>query len=90
MLEIDLKTMKLTTEQVEALQKLLVIKMFDVEKENERFNEIMEIVVRESLDIEKEQEMASVQQKDTQNFSNAAALHPSLHVLVFSCSTLNI
>ena len=70
-LEIGLQTMKSTTEQVEALQKLLVIKMVDVEKEKEKTNELIEIVGRESLDAEKEQDMA-VQEEDTQKLANAA------------------
>ena len=64
--------MKSTTEQVEALQKLLVIKMVDVEKEKEKTNELIEIVGRESLDAEKEQDMARVQEEDTQKLANAA------------------
>jgi hypothetical protein len=52
--------MKSTTEQVESLQKKLVIKMVDVEKEKEKTNELIEIVGRESLDAEKEQEIARV------------------------------
>lgn len=46
--------MKSTTEQVEGLQQLLVIKMVDVEKEKEKTNELIEIVGRESLDAERE------------------------------------
>ena len=57
-LEIGLQTMKSTTEQVEGLQKLLEIKMVDVEKEKEKTNELIEIVGRESLDAEREQEIA--------------------------------
>ena len=46
--------MKSTTEQVEGLQKLLEIKMVDVEKEKEKTNELIEIVGKESLEAEKE------------------------------------
>lgn len=53
-LEIGLQTMKSTTEQVEGLQKLLEIKMVDVEKEKEKTNELIEIVGKESLDAERE------------------------------------
>lgn len=52
--------MKSTTEQVEGLQKLLEIKMVDVEKEKEKTNELIEIVGKESLDAEKEQEIARI------------------------------
>lgn len=57
-LEIGLDTMKSTTEQVEGLQKLLEIKMVDVEREKEKTNELIEIVGRESLEAEKEQNAA--------------------------------
>lgn len=57
-LEIGLQTMKSTTEQVEGLQKLLEIKMVDVEKEKEKTNELIEIVGKESLDAEREQDIA--------------------------------
>lgn len=46
--------MKSTTEQVEGLQKLLVVKMAEVEVEKEKTNELIEIVGRESLEAEKE------------------------------------
>ena len=46
--------MKSTTEQVEGLQKLLEVKMVDVEREKEKTNELIEIVGRESLEAEKE------------------------------------
>ena len=57
--------MKSTTEQVEGLQKLLEIKMVDVEKEKEKTNELIEIVGKESLDAEKEQELAKQQEDET-------------------------
>ena len=64
--------MKSTTEQVEGLQKLLEIKMVDVEKEKEKTNELIEIVGKESLDAEKEQEIAQVQENETIALTNAA------------------
>lgn len=71
-LEIGLQTMKSTTEQVEGLQKLLEIKMVDVEKEKEKTNELIEIVGRESLDAEKEQDMAKIQEDETTKLANQA------------------
>lgn len=71
-LEIGLDTMKQTTEQVEGLQKLLVIKMVDVETEKEKTNELIEIVGKESLDAEKEQNAAAVQEEETIKYANAA------------------
>lgn len=64
-LEIGLQTMKSTTEQVEGLQKLLEIKMVDVEKEKEKTNELIEIVGKESLDAEREQDIARQQEEET-------------------------
>ena len=69
-LEIGLQTMKSTTEQVEGLQKLLEIKMVDVEKEKEKTNELIEIVGRESLEAEKEQEIANKQSDETMILAN--------------------
>lgn len=66
--------MKSTTEKVEGLQKLLEIKMVDVEKEKEKTNELIEIVGKESLDAEKEQEIAQVQENETIALTNAANL----------------
>ena len=57
--------MKSTTEQVEGLQKLLEIKMVDVEHEKAKTNELIEIVGKESLDAEKEQEIANIQSEET-------------------------
>ena len=64
--------MKSTTEQVEGLQKLLEIKMVDVEKEKEKTNELIEIVGRESLEAEREQQIASVQEEETTKLANQA------------------
>jgi len=47
-----------TTSQVEGLQKLLEIKMVDVEREKEKTNELIGIVGKESLEAEREQEIA--------------------------------
>lgn len=66
--------MKSTTEQVEGLQKLLEIKMVDVEKEKEKTNDLIEIVGKESLDAEKEQEIAQVQENETIALTHAANL----------------
>ncbi len=71
-LEIGLQTMKSTTEQVEGLQKLLVIKMVEVEKEKEKTNELIEIVGKESLDAEKEQLIAQKQEDETIAATNYA------------------
>jgi dynein heavy chain len=71
-LEIGLQTMKSTTEQVEGLQKLLEIKMVDVEKEKEKTNELIEIVGRESLDAEREQDLARIQEDETSKLAQNA------------------
>jgi len=42
--------MQQTTEKVDGLQKLLEVKMVDVENEKAKTNELIEIVGRESLD----------------------------------------
>ena len=59
-LEIGLGIMKATIEQVEGLQKLLDVKMVDVEQEKAKTGELIEIVGRESLDAQKEQDIANL------------------------------
>jgi len=54
-----------TNEKVSGLQKLLAIKMVDVEVEIEKTNELMEIVGRESTDAQKEADVAAIQEADT-------------------------
>lgn len=49
-LETGLSTMKSTTDQVDALKQLLVVKMADVEVEKEKTDKLIEIVGKESLD----------------------------------------
>mmetsp|Transcript_20734 Transcript_20734/g.31852 ORF Transcript_20734/g.31852 Transcript_20734/m.31852 type:complete len:370 (+) Transcript_20734:8490-9599(+) len=71
-LEIGLQTMKSTTEQVEGLQKLLEVKMVDVEIEKQKTGELIEIVQRESADAEKEAEAAAEQEAETNLASDAA------------------
>lgn len=64
--------MKSTTEQVEGLQKLLEVKMVDVEREKDKTNELIEIVGKESLDAEKEQDIAKVQEEETLAMTESA------------------
>jgi len=71
-LEIGLQTMENTTEQVAGLQKLLEVKMVDVEIEKEKTGELIEIVQRESADAAKEAEAAAEQEKETNKASDAA------------------
>lgn len=71
-LEIGLQTMKSTTDQVGALQKLLEVKMVDVGVEKEKTDELIEIVGRESLDAEREASAAAVQEAETTALTNAA------------------
>ena len=71
-LEIGLQTMKSTTDQVEALQKLLEVKMVDVGVEKEKTDELIEIVGRESLDAEKEAAAAAVQEEEVTACTNDA------------------
>ena len=71
-LEIGLQTMKSTTDQVGALQKLLEVKMIDVGVEKEKTDELIEIVGRESLDAEREASAAAVQEAETTALTNAA------------------
>jgi len=71
-LEIGLQTMKSTTDQVEALQKLLEVKMVDVGVEKEKTDELIEIVGRESLDAEKEAAAAAVQEEEVTALTNDA------------------
>jgi len=54
-----------TNEKVSGLQKLLAIKMVDVEVEIEKTNELMEIVGRESTDAQKEADVAAIQEEET-------------------------
>lgn len=49
-----------TTEKVDGLQKLLEVKMVDVEVEKTKTNELIEIVGKESLDAEKEADAAAI------------------------------
>jgi dynein heavy chain len=64
-LEIGLGIMKATIEQVEGLQKLLDVKMVDVEQEKAKTGELIEIVGRESLDAQREQDIANIQATET-------------------------
>jgi hypothetical protein len=52
--------MKATIEQVEGLQKLLDIKMVDVEDEKRKTGELIEVVNKESADAAKEQDAANI------------------------------
>lgn len=71
-LEIGLGIMKATIEQVEGLQKLLDIKMIDVEQEKAKTGELIEIVGRESLDAQREQDVANIQATDTNKLAAEA------------------
>ena len=71
-LEIGLGIMKATIEQVEGLQKLLDIKMVDVEQEKAKTGELIEIVGRESLDAQREQDLANIQAEDTNKLAREA------------------
>jgi len=64
--------MKSTTDQVEALQNLLKVKMVDVGIEKEKTDELIEIVGRESLDAEKEADAAAVQEEEVTALTNDA------------------
>jgi hypothetical protein len=64
-LEIGLGIMKATIEQVEGLQKLLDVKMVDVEQEKAKTGELIEIVGRESLDAQREHDIANIQATET-------------------------
>jgi dynein heavy chain len=59
-LEIGLSIMKATIEQVEGLQKLLDVKMIDVEDEKRKTGELIEVVNKESADAQKEQDAANI------------------------------
>jgi len=59
-LETGLSTMKSTTDQVDALKQLLVVKMVDVEVEKEKTDKLIEIVGKESLDAQKEADAAAI------------------------------
>lgn len=59
-LEIGLQTMDSTTEQVDGLKQLLVIKMADVEVEKEKTGKLIDIVTEQNAIAEKEQEDANV------------------------------
>ena len=61
-----------TTEKVEGIQKLMEVKMVDVEHEKEKTNELIEVVGRESLIAEKEADAAAVQQAETEKMTEAA------------------
>jgi dynein heavy chain len=61
-----------TTEKVDGLQKLLEIKMVDVENEKAKTNELIEIVGKESLDAEKEADAAAIQAEETDKIANEA------------------
>ena len=61
-----------TTEQVEGLQKLLEIKMVDVEVEKKNTNDLIEIVEKESEDASVKQEAAAKQEEETIALTNAA------------------
>jgi len=52
--------MKSTTDQVDALKELLVVKMADVEVEKEKTDKLIEIVGKESLDAQKEADIAAI------------------------------
>lgn len=71
-LETGLSTMKSTTDQVEALQELLVKKMKDVEIEKSNTDELIEIVGRESLDADKEASAAAEQEEEVTICTNDA------------------
>lgn len=71
-LEIGLQTMYQTTTQVAELQKMLEIKMVDVEIEKKKTDELIVIVGRESLEAEKEQNAAMIQENETMETQNAA------------------
>jgi dynein heavy chain len=71
-LEIGLGIMKATIEQVEGLQKLLDIKMVDVEQEKAKTGELIEIVGRESLDAQREQDLANIQATETNKLAAEA------------------
>jgi dynein heavy chain len=64
--------MKATIEQVEGLQKLLDIKMVDVEQEKAKTGELIEIVGRESLDAQREQDAANIQATETNKLAAEA------------------
>jgi dynein heavy chain len=64
--------MSQTTEKVDGLQKLLEVKMVDVENEKAKTNELIEIVGKESLDAEKEADAAAVQAEETDKIANEA------------------
>jgi dynein heavy chain len=59
-LEFGLGIMQQTTEKVDGLQKLLEVKMVDVENEKAKTNQLIEVVGRESLDAEKEADAAAI------------------------------
>lgn len=59
-LEFGLGIMQQTTEKVDGLQKLLEVKMVDVENEKAKTNELIEIVGREQLEAEKEADLAAI------------------------------
>jgi len=67
-----LQTMKSTTDQVADLQKMLEVKMVDVEIEKKKTDELIEIVGRESLDAEKESDAAALQADETNALAAAA------------------
>jgi len=71
-LETGLSTMKSTTDQVDALKNLLVVKMVDVEVEKEKTDKLIEIVGKESLEAQKEADLASIQETETNELANAA------------------
>jgi dynein heavy chain, axonemal len=71
-LEIGLQTMKSTTDQVGALQKLLEVKMVEVGIEKEKTDELIEIVTKESGDAKVEQDAAAVQEAETTQLTNEA------------------
>ena len=71
-LEIGLGIMKATIEQVEGLQKLLDVKMVDVEDEKKKTGELIEIVNKESADAQKEQDAANIQAAETNKLAGEA------------------
>lgn len=71
-LEFGLGIMQQTTEKVDVLQKLLEVKMVDVENEKAKTNELIEVVGRESLDAEKEADAAAIQAEETDKIANGA------------------
>ena len=71
-LEIGLGIMKATIEQVEGLQKLLDVKMIDVEEEKKKTGELIEVVNKESADAAKEQDAANIQAADTNKLAAEA------------------